>query len=105
MNENKGSLKANGSTELGESSESGSSSSSSSSENGEVQKVDDAAEMEDASTYEGVSATDFGEFSEMVEMRLDAITASSIVIVFCLFICCGILAVGTFIRSLESWNT
>lgn len=97
----KGSLKANESAELG-------SSSSSSAANGDgdqMQNVDDASEMEGSTAYEGVPASDFTEFASMVEMRLDALTASSVVVVFALFICTGIIGVQTFIRSLELWNS
>lgn len=57
--------------------------------------------LDEQAVYEGVTAEDFQAYSEVVTVHLDALTASSVVIVVALFINAGILAVGTLIRSFE----
>lgn len=77
------------------------SSSSSSSESSQVDSPTYA--VEDVETHEGVDASDFEAYSTMVEVRLDAVVASSVVLVVAVFVCAGVLAVQTLLRSLEKW--
>lgn len=51
-------------------------------------------------TYEGVSADDFQAYSDLVEVRLDALTASTVVLTFALMMCAGIMAVDKFVGRL-----
>lgn len=62
-----------------------------------------AIASEIASTYEGVKAEDFQEQMEMVNLRADALFASSVVLVVALFFVAGIAAVDNLIRSTEKF--
>lgn len=73
-------------------------STSSSSKSGEDSESSSSSSSQ---AYEGVSATQFEDYAEQVNNHLDALTAASIILIFAVMMCCGILAVGTFVRSLE----
>lgn len=53
------------------------------------------------STYEGVTSESFQAMYEGFDAKLDALNASSLVLVFAMFFCAGAIAVDTLLRSLE----
>lgn len=56
---------------------------------------------EDTDTFEAVSSEQFAEAIEAIDSKFDALNASTIVLVFALFLCAGILSVSTLVRSME----
>lgn len=56
---------------------------------------------ESAETFEAVSSEQFSEAIEAIDSKVDALNASTIVLVFALFLCAGILSVSTLVRSME----
>jgi hypothetical protein len=55
----------------------------------------------DVQTYEGVTSSQFDEYSQMISAKLDFMLTCQIVIVIALFMCAGIAAIDTLVRSLE----
>lgn len=66
----------------------------------QVSGMDDAQES-DVETYEGVTADEFHDFADYVVSAMNANIAASVVVVFALMLCAGIMAVDTLVRSLE----
>lgn len=56
---------------------------------------------EDTDTFEAVSSEQFATAIQAIDSKLDALNASTIVLVFALFLCAGILSVSTLVRSME----
>lgn len=56
---------------------------------------------ESAETFEAVSSEQFAEAIEAIDSKIDALNASTIVLVFALFLCAGVLSVSTLVRSME----
>lgn len=56
---------------------------------------------ESAETFEAVSSEQFAEAIEAIDSKVDALNASTIVLVFALFLCAGILSISTLVRSME----
>lgn len=52
-------------------------------------------------TFEGVTAEQFTEAFTALDTRIDALIASSVVLVIALFACVGVMAVQTLLRSFE----
>lgn len=66
------------------------------------QDISDSGDsVDEAQVYEGVNPSQFDEAVEGINQKLDALNASTIVLVFALFICAGIISVNTLVRSLE----
>lgn len=68
---------------------------------GQIEHSEGVDETSSSATYEGVTATDFDDYSEAVLSRLDGLTASAVVILFALFVCVGILLVNEILVSLR----
>lgn len=71
--------------------------------NASSEEIRDSGQLSAGETtvYEGVTASRFDTFDELLSAKLDAMNASLIVLVVALFVCAGILAVGTLMRSFE----
>lgn len=68
----------------------------------EVDATDgDSLVEDDGEVYQVVTVDGFAEYADLVVSRVDGLVASSVVLVFALFMCAAILAVDTLIRSLE----
>lgn len=79
----------------------GDTASSSSSSGDAGDSAGQAGDTGEVDTYEGVSSDDFQVFTESMANFQAAMLASQAVITFAIFFCLGVLAVQTFIRSLE----
>lgn len=55
----------------------------------------------DNETFEGVTAQQFDDAFDAVDTKLDAMIASSVVLVIAIFVCIGVIAVQTLLRSFE----
>lgn len=54
-------------------------------------------DTEGTATYEGVTADEFEAYTDFVEVRLEALTAGSVVLTFALMMCVGVLAIDKFV--------
>lgn len=71
----------------------------SSGQSGSAEGVNDS---EDAATqYEGVTGSDFADFSDLVVSKVDGILACNVVLIFALFICAGTLVINEVIVSMR----
>lgn len=52
-------------------------------------------------TFEGVTAQQFEEAFTAVDTKLDAMIASTVVLVIAIYVCIGVIAVQTLLRSFE----
>lgn len=51
--------------------------------------------------FEGVTAQDFSEFSDLVVSKIDGLLACNVVILFALFICAGTLIINEIVVSMR----
>lgn len=66
-----------------------------------AQEAGDTGQVEGQQQYEGVTADDFEFYAESMANFQGAMLASQAVMTFAIFFCMGVLAIQTFIRSLE----
>lgn len=67
----------------------------------DFQSAGDGVGEGETETFEAVSSDQFAEAFEAIDSKVDALNASTIVLVFALFLCAGILSVSTLVRSME----
>lgn len=64
------------------------------------ESAEHGGDSEGTAIYEGVTADEFEAYTDFVEVRLDALTAGSVVLTFALMMCVGVLAIDKFVGRL-----
>lgn len=97
-----GSEETDSGADSGEHDTAGESATSGGSQGDAGQDISDSGDsVDEAQVYEGVNPSQFDEAIEGINQKLDGLNASTIVLVFALFLCAGIVSVNTLVRSLE----